>query len=190
MPSRRPLERVVAQGPSVDQDRPAGGFVEPGQQLDQGGLPGAVAAHESGAGAGGHGEGDAVEDGFALSRVGEGDLAELDALRQYGRQGERALPDGGFGHVQEAEQVPQEEPVLVELDAAGEQGGHGGLDDGDARDVSGERTDLPGVQRGPHGQQDGGGGGAGAEQSQQGGPPGLAVLYPPVGGVEVVGEPP
>src|SRR5690625_4257202 len=64
---------------AVDQHLPVGRVVEPGHQVDQGGLTGSGGADDGGGLPGGGGEGDPVQDGGVGPGVGEGDVAELDA---------------------------------------------------------------------------------------------------------------
>src|SRR5699024_7035687 len=85
---------------AVDQHLPVGRVVEPGHQVDQGGLAGSGGADDGGGLSGGGGEGGPVQDGGGGPRVGEGDAAELDADAVVGgarsRFGAGGHGDGGL----------------------------------------------------------------------------------------------
>ena len=87
-------EPEVAQVHTVEKDRAAGRVIEAGHQADERGLARSGGPRDPERGSGIHGEGHAVENG-RVARVGEADVAELEATRRpLERAGVRPL-----GHV-------------------------------------------------------------------------------------------
>ena len=101
---------------AVDLDAPRGRVVEPGQQLDQGGLAGAVLADDGHDGAGGQVEGDVVEHEAVGPGVAERHVVErMPVLEPVGRRAVAARVDRG-GVVLEPHQPSRD----VQPDAAQE----------------------------------------------------------------------
>jgi len=91
------------------------GVVQPGEQLDDGGLPRPVLAHQGHGLVQGHPEADAAQGRRTLARIGEGDVAELDAFAQGEPERDGVGPVADFRLVvQELEQVVQVQPALVQ----------------------------------------------------------------------------
>ena len=74
------FEGVLAEIDAVEEDLALGGIVEPSDEFDDGGLALAVFADERDAFAGREGEVEVLQDGALGARIGEGDVAKLEAL--------------------------------------------------------------------------------------------------------------
>ncbi len=154
----------------VDQDLTGCRLVQPGQQLDQGGLACAVVADDGAAPARRDHAAETVEGLRVGARVDERDVAELDPVPQLGGEPPVAAGYPRFGQGEEVEEVPGVERVLVEPGESSQQARAGRADRGDGLEESGQLADRAARHRREDGQGDRAHGPEHADQAGDGPP--------------------